>query len=129
MSRLQILLQKLDTLKLEQSEYAIFGSAQLGIKGLREVNDLDILVTKKAWNKLIKQYPNNVKEKRIVFGDIEIFYDWKPWFTNTKDLFQETEIIDNKPFLTLNKVLEFKRLRNKEKDRKDIALIEEFLKK
>jgi hypothetical protein len=43
-------------------------------------------------------------------------------------LINESEIIDDLPFVKLKEVLKWKKMRNKEKDKKDIELIKKFLK-
>ena len=46
------LFQKVKKLQLPQGEYALFGSAPLGIRGLKECSDIDIIVTQKLWKEL-----------------------------------------------------------------------------
>jgi hypothetical protein len=72
--------QKFKALKkwnLPIGKYAITGSGPLGIRNLREINDIDIIVTSELWDSLAERYgiidKNGVK--KIVFpeGKVEAF--------------------------------------------------------
>ena len=53
MSKFKELLKKVKELNLPQNQYAIFGSGPLAIRGIRDSNDIDLIVKKKLWNKLM----------------------------------------------------------------------------
>lgn len=59
-------------------QYAITSSGVLGIRNLRVMGDIDLIVTPKLWNVLAAQYGITVDKgvKKIVFpgGIIEAFY-------------------------------------------------------
>jgi len=130
------LFQKVKELKLPIGKYALFGSAPLGIKGLRDCHDIDIIVTEDLWDEcknkdwLLKialhdgLYPDCPYLEK---GKIELWKDWKPGQWNIKQLIREAEIIDGLPFVKLERVLEWKKLSGREKDLKDIEIIEKFL--
>lgn len=64
---------------LPLGEYAIGGSGPLGIRGIREINDIDILVSNSLRDILVKRYGmvDDGKVKKIVFpeDDIEAFWE------------------------------------------------------
>jgi hypothetical protein len=121
-------LNELKNLKLPPEQFAVFGSGPLAIRGLREANDLDIIVTKKLWNKLIEKYNPTEKGNEIIISNISIFQDWKPWFSEIETLIKGADIIDEIRYVKLDKVMKWKQNLNREKDQKDIQLIKKYLK-
>jgi len=119
-------LEELKKLNLPPDQYAVFGSGPLAIRGLRENEDLDIIVKPELWEKLAKEH-KPVKDCLIVIGNIDILKHWKPWFIEVNKLIDTADIIDGIRFVKLEYVLEWKKKRGKEKDKKDIELIEEYL--
>jgi hypothetical protein len=120
------LILELKNLNLPPDQFAIFGSGPLGIRGLKESNDLDIIVKEDLWNELSKKYPVQ-NEKLITIGEIEFYKHWKPWYDNTDFLIDTADIIDGIRFVKLEQVLKWKKEYNREKDIADVKLIEEYL--
>ncbi len=58
-------LDEVKKLNLPRKKFALFGSAPLAIRGIRENKDIDLIVKKEVWNTLIKKYPV-MPEKKIV---------------------------------------------------------------
>lgn len=130
--------QKFSALKkyhLPLGSYSISGSGPLGIRGIREVGDIDILVLDELRDFLIARYgiTDDGQIKKIVFptDDIEAF--WQGSFYGrqkdenaplVKDIIARADIIDGLAFDSLDDVLYFKRKMNREKDLTDIKLIE-----
>jgi len=127
------LFQKVKKLQLPQGEYALFGSAPLGIRGLKECNDIDIIVTQKLWEELknkswkIKIAPHG--SEYFEYDEMEFWKDWRPGEWNIDELIQAAEIIEELSFVGLEQVLKWKKMMAREKDFKDIKRIEEFLQK
>ena len=126
------LFQRVKTLKLPIGKYALFGSAPLGIRGLRDCHDIDIIATNDLWDECksgsweIKTLPDG---NQYLWNDgIELWKDWKPGPWDIEALIQEAEMILGLPFVKLEQVLRWKKLLAMEKDLEDIALIEKFLK-
>lgn len=129
------LFQKVKRLKLPAGEYALFGSAPMGIRGMRNCHDVDIIVTKKLWERyskkkdweLIKSSDKNKYSDGLRNDSIELWKDW--WLDyDVSELIKEAEIIDDLPFVGLEKVLEWKKFIARDKDMGDVKIIEEFLK-
>jgi hypothetical protein len=124
------LFQRVKDLKLPIGKYALFGSAPLGIRGLKDCHDIDIIVTEDLWN----EYTNKGWELRTMLhgsqyfwnNEIELWKDWQPGKWNIGQLIGDAEIIDGLPFVKLERVLEWKKLRAREKDLKDIETIEKL---
>jgi hypothetical protein len=126
------LFKKAKDLQLPIGQYALFGSAPLGIRNLRDCHDIDIIVTEDLWDKFKNEnweiITVNDDVQKLSKDDIEILKNWYPGEWNIKKLIEEAEIIDGLPFVKLEEVLKWKKLFNREKDQKDIKIIEEFLK-
>ena len=126
------LFQKVKELALPIGRYVLFGSAPLGIRNLRECADIDIVVTQDIWDKY-KARPDWQLDKTrhgnsyLRNGSLELLKDWKPGIWDIEKLIKEAEIIDGLPFVRLEYVVEWKRLNAREKDLKDIEIIENFL--
>ena len=128
------LFQKVKELKLPENKYALFGSASMGIRGLKECSDIDLVVTEDLWqefkNKQGWEYKiteNSVEYIQNSDSNIEIWHDWRPWYQDVMPFIDNSEIIDDLPFVRLEHVLEWKRQFGREKDLKDVEIIEKFL--
>lgn len=124
---------ELKSLQLPPEEYLIISSGPLAIHNIRECNDLDIIVSDELFAKLSEKYPVEVGENvsKIHFGNIECIHrntkqDDEYDFDNQR---AKTEIIDGIPFQDLQSCLYFKEKGEREKDKKDVELIKEYLKK
>ncbi len=124
---------------LPVDQYAITGSGPLGIRGLREIGDIDIIVTQKLWDELAEKYGVTVTDAvdKIVFAgeNIEAFREGS---FNLEENFQDApsiaeriaaaEMIDGLPFESLEHVLYYKRKMAREKDLNDVLTVEALLK-
>jgi len=123
---------ELKSLNLPCDEYAVFGSGPLAVHGIRESKDIDIIVKPELWNKLIKKY--SVKKADcggncFKVNKIEIYQDWRPWFDDVNKLINDADIFEGIKFVKLKYVLEWKKAYAREKDLKDVKLIEEYQKR
>ncbi len=122
-------IDELKALNLPDGSYAIFGSGPLAVRGIREAKDLDVLVRKDVWDELAKKYTRNVKGTGLQIGNIEAFCQWSPWFDDPDALIDTAEVIDGLPFVRLEHVVSWKSAMGREKDIKDLELIENYLSK
>lgn len=119
-------------LKLPVGQYAITGSGPIGIRNIRDINDIDIIVSKKLWNKLTKDYDvieTNGVRKIELSSEIEAFSEES--FQHKKDLtiterIRQAEIIQGLAFESLEHCKYFKKCMGREKDLKDIQMIEDW---
>ncbi len=128
----------LRTENLPLGEYMITGSGALGIRNLREIGDIDIVVTPILWKILAEKYSvtNENGYQKIVFpgGLIEAFGE-DSYYADTEDMsvpkiadrIAKADLIDGLPFECLEHVLYYKRKMGREKDLKDILLIESII--
>ncbi len=121
-------------LNLPLGQYIVVGSGTMEALGIRKSKDIDLVVTedlykefeKKGWEK------KQVSENRfgIKQGKYEMFKDFVcgNYRPDAAELINNAQIINGLPFLPLEELLKFKKELGREKDLKDIELIEEYLK-
>ena len=130
-------LDELNALNLPKEEYALGGSAPLVVRGLKEINqDLDLLVTRKLWNALAKKAPIQIFEngtqrgEYISIGNIDFIKCLIGVSeTETELVLNQAEVIEGYRFVTLEDVIKWKKILNRDKDLQTIRLIEEYLQK
>lgn len=130
--------KKLKELDLPRGEYVVVGGA-VTAHGIRESEDLDILVTPKLYRHLKKRgfkactCQECIDTSRILLSikDVDILPNLilGDYLGDTKKLIEEADIINGFPFIKLVELIKFKRVLGREKDFKDIELIEQYLKK
>jgi hypothetical protein len=128
-------IKKLD---LPLGQYAIISSGPLGIRDLRAIGDIDIIVTPELWDVFAKKYgvidQDGVKKVTLLEGDVEAFCE-DSFYTEQKaddaptvaERIATAEIIEGLPFERLEYVLYYKRKMRRDKDLSDIAMIEAWL--
>jgi len=113
---------------IDHKDFAVFGSGPLAVRNIRESRDIDIILRPSIFENLKKKYKINSRGY-ICQGNIEIFSDWNPWFSDVNLLIDSADIINNIKYVKLEYVIKWKKMFNREKDKRDIELIEEYLKK
>tara|TARA_Y100000031_G_C8136777_1_gene345637 strand:+ start:430 stop:825 length:396 start_codon:yes stop_codon:yes gene_type:complete len=122
------LLDELRKLDLPEGSYAIFGSGPMVVRGLREAGDLDIVVKKKVWDQLAEEFGVKDEQKgQIMANGIDIFWNWEPWLHDPDLLINTAEMIDGFPYVRLEHLLEWKKAFGREKDLKDVRILEDYL--
>lgn len=128
------LFQEVKDMRLPEGTFVLFGSTPMGIRGIKESRDADILLTEDVWGVFARDSSWERGEMThgsawLRKGNIELWKDWKPGQWDVRQLIDEAEVIDGLPFVSLGRVLEWKKLSSREKDLKDIETIENFLEK
>ena len=129
--KIDILIAELDKLNLPKDQYAITSSGPLAIRGIREANDLDIIVTPEVWTELSKKYPiKNGGFRCIEIGSVQILWE-RSFYTDSKiatieEQIKTADVIKGHRFVNLSLIKKFKRLQGREKDKKDLELIENY---
>lgn len=132
MTKIKNLLKELNKLNLPKWTYVIGGSWPIGIRNLREVDDLDIVVTKELFEYLRQKSNQDISKHKLghlEFGEIELGYTWQDSEEKAIKVINDSEPIEWYPFAKLKYVLEWKREMNRDKDKKDIELVNSYLKK
>lgn len=118
------LLARLKQLDLDPQEYWLIAGSAMVMYGFRkETADIDMGCSKDLADQLEKQgYPVSEgwagKRKIILAEDVEIFEDW---------LYDKVEMVDAIPVLSVKGLIEMKHILGREKDMRDIQLIENAL--
>lgn len=122
----QDIINRLKNFPYSKDEYWVITGSAMVLYGIRELtHDIDMGCSSKMADQLEKEgYVPTLTEsgnRKFVFGDdIEIFENWK---------YGSVERIDGVPVLSLDGLIKMKKSLGREKDYRDIALIEEFKKK
>lgn len=129
-------LEKLKALDLPRDQFVVVGSGPLAVRGLRESNDVDVIVTRSLWDVLKNKYSVGTNEMGVdvlsVGEDIEILDPEKSLFSNfaeisAEELFSEADEIEGLKFINLTHLKKIKLAFGREKDFRDIKLIDGYL--
>jgi len=130
--KIDLLLKELDTLNLPPDQYAITSSGVLAIHEIREANDLDVIVSKELWEDLAEKHSviNNGFES-IQVGNIQFLGDGsfytREFIARVDDQISSADIIDGHRYVTVDLIKKFKESSGRDKDKRDMALIDEYL--
>lgn len=130
--------EEVKNLNLPTGEYVIVGSGPMAAREIRDFKDVDILVSEKLYNELLKMGWEAVEIegvggkfkvlKRGIF-EVNTTLQHRDYNPDTKDLIKRAEIICDVPFLPLQELVKFKTALGREKDLRDIELINNYLQK
>ncbi|MFH0937224.1 MAG: hypothetical protein V1808_02940 [Candidatus Daviesbacteria bacterium] len=127
------LLEELNALNLPKDQYAITSSGPLAVREIREAADLDLIITDDLMKKLARKYPITPGPPcdKIIIGNIEILGNFSLYndssLVSTQEQINTADIISGHPFVNLEIVKKFKEKSGREKDLKDIELIDQYL--
>lgn len=129
----QRLLKELKDLDLPSGEYVVVGSGALGARSIRGSKDFDILVSNSLWLQLSQRYPvvSEYSVEKIKLGNLEILGNGSIYrdggIASVEEQIKTADIIKSLPFLRLDLLRKFKQKIGREKDMKDIELIDKYL--
>lgn len=131
----QEIIAKVKGLKLPEDSYVVFGSCPMALAGIRESNDIDMLVTKEVFTSLgMAGWTLANKGKRdnpLVYDVFEAHKSWNfsSYSPTLKHLLASATVVDKVPFASLKEVRTWKAASGRPKDFADIKLIDKYLKK
>ena len=122
-------------LNLPFGEYAITSSGPLGVRELREIGDIDLVVSDKLWSELATHYGEIHEDgvSRIKIGEfVEVLGEGSYYNPTAKEhsaieQIQSAEVIGGLPFVRLDHILYVKQKMNRPKDQPDIQAIKTIL--
>jgi hypothetical protein len=129
------IIEKVKELNLPLGEYVIIGSGLLEALGIRAANDVDIAVLPDLYTRLRATGEWEEKER---YGKIFLKQDgvditpqlsWSEYPTSTEEAIASAIIIEGIPFMNFHELKRFKQALGREKDHKDITLIDDYLQK
>jgi hypothetical protein len=123
----------LKKLNLPPDQFVVIGSGPMAVRGIRETDDLDIMVSSSLWDELITKYPQKVDHgiaKLDLGSDIEVSgagsaYD-DPKIASFSEMMASADVIDGVRYLSLDLLKKFKQKIGRDKDLRDIDLISKF---
>ena len=125
--------EKVKSLGLNIGEYVVISGGVLESHGIRQAGDCDLVVTQKVFEKLAlegwEEFFKN--DKFILYKDnfeASLNCNYNNYRPDSTFLINEADIIDGCAFASLNETIKFKKELGREKDNKDLQLIEEYLK-
>ena len=126
------IIEKAKSLNLPFGQYIIIGAGILQALGLRDTNDIDVVVTESLFEKLKAsgKYKEDVKynKKFLVADDVEITMplSWADYSTTTEEAIKTALVIEGIPFLNIQETIKFKTALGREQDFKDIELLKNY---
>lgn len=128
-------LGELAKLNLPIDQYVVVSSGSLAVRGIRDARDLDVIVADKLWHQLSQQYPviqeGDIQKIDVGTKDIEIlgagsaFQDSS--IASVDELIDTADVIGGIRFINLQLLKRFKQKMGRDKDLKDIELIDQYL--
>lgn len=121
-------LEELKSLNLPTGKFAIFGSGPMAIRNIRDCVDLDIIVKQDLWDTLLKKYPTSLHNDpaHLKIGNIEFYNTWLQLTNKIDEIIDNADMFDNPPFVQLEYVIEWKKEFSREKDVRDLELIQKY---
>lgn len=129
------LINKILSLKLPENEYAAFGSVPLALLGIRDSSDIDLIVSENIYNNLLNSgWVQNKWENGGVYlekDDFQVTRNWKfdQYNPDIDKLIEDSVLISGVPCVKLEEVRKWKIAFGREKDLRDVNLIDEYLSK
>lgn len=131
----QTVASRLETAGLKRNRSIVIGSGILGALGIRTPRDLDVVIDAESFAglALMPHYRVQATPRGLCCqaqDDVEIWDRWtdpttrEPRFYD--DLLPDSVIIDGVRFMSLDYVRQWKKSRGREKDKRDLALIDAY---
>ncbi|HEY4516696.1 MAG TPA: hypothetical protein VJG64_02015 [Candidatus Paceibacterota bacterium] len=127
------IIEKVKALNLPSDSYVVDGSCPMAIAGLRESNDIDLLVSKELFEQLRergwREHEKGPDDKPLVYDVFEAHshWDFSPYVFTLEQLLKTVTIVEGIPFASLQEVRNWKAAAARPKDLKDIELIDAYL--
>lgn len=127
------LLKQLEELNLPEDQFVVVSSGSLAVREIRDARDLDLLVTDKLWNELVHKYPSKNEHGVVKIGigeDIEVlgkgsaFVDSE--YASVEEVINSADVINGVRYMNLELLRKFKEKMGRDKDKKDIELIDQY---
>lgn len=127
------IIKKVKELEFPERSYVVFGSCPLALAGIREANDIDMLVTLEVWRRMKlenwKELDKGGSDRPLVHDVFEMHTNWNfsSYNPTLEELLVNATFVDGVAFASLNEVRKWKVLSGRPKDLADIALIDSYL--
>lgn len=127
-------INELNELKIPRNKVLLAGSAVLTLYGLRNNKDLDVTIPKNIFDKFRKdkrlKYSTTPTGNEILsYKNVDLHHDNWPFKNSVEDELKRSLVVDGYHFYTLERLIEWKKIVNRQKDKDDIKVIKDFMKK
>ena len=128
------IIAKVKALNLPKKSYVVFGSCSMAALGIREAQDIDMLVSKTVFDMLKRagwqEVDKGQEDKPLTHDVFEVHDNWNfsSYSLTLEQLLATANIIDGVPFASLEEVRKWKTASGRPKDIVDIELIDRYLK-
>jgi hypothetical protein len=119
--------QEIKNINLPQGSYVVVGSGILGALGIRQSNDIDLIVSREVYENLEAQgwsYDSWPDQQTLTKGLFEVGVHW--YGKEVDELIKDAQYVEGIPYLGLDDTYEWKKKLGREKDLKDLELIDEY---
>ncbi len=126
-------IEKVKSLNLPKDSYIVFGSSPFAVLGIREVNDIDLLVSQELYEKLKKKGWQKIdkgpKDKPLVYDVFEAHTNWdfSTYNPTLSELLSRDIEVEDISFASLEDVRKWKKASGRPKDLVDLKLIDDYL--
>ena len=126
-------LDKIKPLKLPKGSYIIYGATPFAIYGIRDVNDVDILVSEELYEKLKKEGWKKIskgpRDEPVTYDIFEAHTTWEfsPYAPTLSELLTRAVEVEGIAFASLEDVRKWKKASGRPKDIMDLKLIDDYL--
>lgn len=128
----------IESLHLPAQQWVVFGGACLAARDIRPTSDLELFVTPQLYAALKQDgweekatISTNAPYVTKTYGDVPVFAfitcGSEKWRPNVEEYLRSPELIAGKPFMPLREMYEWKASTAREKDLKDLVLIDNYL--
>jgi len=119
--------KKISELNLPESSYIVVGSGILGALGIRESSDIDLVVTQEVYDHFESLgWEKGLWGNKVVFQK-DMFDIGLDWYGETaQEVLKRAQVVNGVPYLSLDEVYEWKKRNGREKDLRDLILIDEY---
>jgi hypothetical protein len=131
--QLSEIVEKVTALGLPDGSHIVYGSGPMAAAGIREANDIDMLVSPALFEQL-KQDGWQIRNKGLndnplVLGDFEAHQSWSfsDYSPSLEHLLASATVVECVPFAALEEVRKWKAANPTEKSQRDIELIDQYL--
>lgn len=126
----QQVISAIRALNLPVGDYVVVGGAAMAVRGLKDTSDIDLVVTPRLFETLassgwtLKPRPNGKPGLR--HGHMEAYLDvnTEAFARSTEWLIEHAQTVDGIPLVDLTTLAGWKRSYGREKDARDVELIE-----
>ena len=126
------IITKVKTLNLPKGSYIVFGSCPMAVLGIREANDIDLLVSQEIYEKLKKdgweEIDKGPNDKPLIRDVFEAHNNWNfsSYNPTLEDLLTSAIEVDGVTFASLEDVRKWKVASGRPKDVNDIKMIDNY---